>query len=192
MVLKIMKSWYCYFTKQELLLWLTSMGLIIVAFFNFDKSGYLTLVASLIGVTSLIFNAKGNPLGQFLMVIFSLLYGIISYSFAYYGEMMTYMGMTAFALVSWLSNPYQGNKAEVAINRLTTKEIGMMLGWSVVVTIIFYFILRFFHTTYLMLSTLSIATSFLQLILHLKKVLILHLLMQLMILCLSFCGFLPH
>ncbi|MBQ5761482.1 MAG: nicotinamide mononucleotide transporter [Clostridia bacterium] len=47
---------------------------------------YLTLLASLIGVTSLIFNAKGNPVGQFLMVLFSLLYGIISYDFTLTGK----------------------------------------------------------------------------------------------------------
>lgn len=50
------------------------------------------------------------------MVIFSFLYGVISYSFAHYGEMITYMGMTAsmaiFAFFSWMNNPYQGNKAE--------------------------------------------------------------------------------
>lgn len=42
----------------------------------------------------LIFNAKGNPAGQLLTVIFSLLYGSISFTFAYYGEMITYLGMT--------------------------------------------------------------------------------------------------
>jgi nicotinamide mononucleotide transporter len=90
--------------------------------FLFDRESYLTLVASFIGVTALIFNAKGNPFGQFLMVIFSILYGGISFSFAYYGEMITYLGMTApmavFALVSWLRNPYNGNKSEVKVNRL--------------------------------------------------------------------------
>ena len=39
----------------------------------------MTLAASLIGTTSLIFNAKGNPIGQALMIVFSLLYGVISY-----------------------------------------------------------------------------------------------------------------
>jgi hypothetical protein len=86
----------------------------------------MTLCASLIGVTSLIFNAKGNPFGQFLMVVFSLLYGMISYSFAYYGEMVTYLGMTMpmaiFALISWLRNPYNGNKSEVKVNRISKKE----------------------------------------------------------------------
>lgn len=103
-----------YFSKAEIILWCSSMGLILAAFCVFDRENYLTLAASLIGVTSLIYSAKGNPFGQVLMIFFSLLYGVISYSFAYYGEMITYLGMTmpmaVFALISWLRNPYQGNK----------------------------------------------------------------------------------
>ena len=79
-----------YFSRAERLLW----GLSVVFIGAFDRENYLTLAASLIGVTSLIFNAKGNPIGQVLMVLFSLLYGIISYTFGYYGEMITYLGMT--------------------------------------------------------------------------------------------------
>ena len=152
-----------YFTKQELLLWCGSAALIVASFLIFDKENLLTLAASLIGVTSLIFNAKGNPFGQFLMVIFSVLYGIISLTFSYYGEMITYLGMTApmalFALVSWLRNPYSGNKAEVRVNRLAKKEIIFMLLLTAVITCVFYFILAYFHTANLMPSTLSVATS---------------------------------
>ena len=83
-----------YFSRAERLLWGLSVVFIVGSFCAFDRENYLTLAASLIGVTSLIFNAKGNPIGQVLMVIFSLLYGIISYTFAYYGEMITYLGMT--------------------------------------------------------------------------------------------------
>ena len=80
-----------YFSKAEIILWCSSVSLIVISFYLFDKENHLTLLASLIGVTSLIFNAKGNPFGQLLMVIFSLLYGIISFTFAYYGEMITYI-----------------------------------------------------------------------------------------------------
>ena len=101
-----------YFSGAERLLWGLSVVFIVGSFCAFDRENYLTLAASLIGVTSLIFNAKGNPIGQVLMVLFSLLYGIISYTFAYYGEMITYLGMTmpmaVFALISWLKNPYNG------------------------------------------------------------------------------------
>ena len=111
----MLKSIRSYFSKGEIWLWLSSVLLVTVSFFIFDRVNYLSLVASLIGVTSLIVNAKGNPIGQILMIVFSLLYGVISYSFSYYGEMLTYIGMTmpmaVFALISWLKNPYNGNKS---------------------------------------------------------------------------------
>ena len=45
-----------YFTKQEIILWFSSTILIFISFILFDKTNYLTLFASIIGVTSLIFN----------------------------------------------------------------------------------------------------------------------------------------
>lgn len=161
---KKLKNLYDYFSKGERLLWGISVTLILAAFFIFDRGNYLTLAASLIGVTSLIFSAKGNPAGQFLMIIFSVLYGIISFSFAYYGEMITYLGMTGpmavFALVSWIRNPYNGNRSEVKVNRLKAGEIIFMVILTAVVTLVFYFILAAFHTANLILSTASVTTSF--------------------------------
>ena len=68
-----------YFSRAERLLWGLSVVFIVGSFCALDRENYLTLAASLIGVTSLIFNAKGNPIGQVLMVIFSLLYGFINW-----------------------------------------------------------------------------------------------------------------
>lgn len=154
-----------YFSKGEIILWCCSILLIIVSFSIFDRENYLTLTASIIGVTSLIFNAKGNPAGQFLMIIFGIMYSIISFSFAYYGEMVTYMGMTApmalFALIAWLRNPYGGNKAQVRVNRLKRKELLFIPALTAAVTIIFYFVLKAFNTSNLIPSTFSVATSFL-------------------------------
>lgn len=162
-----------YFTKTELALWCSSVLLILISFILFDRKNYLTLSASLIGASSLIFVAKGNPLGQLLMVIFSLLYGVISYTFSYFGEMITYLGMTApmalFALVSWLKNPYNGNRAEVKINRLNASELVFMFILSAAVTFIFYFILEFFGTANLYLSTLSVTTSFIAVYLTFRR-----------------------
>lgn len=168
-----LKSMLSYFTRVEITLWCASVVLIAVSFFVFDRENYLTLAASLIGVTSLIFNAKGNPFGQFLMVIFSILYGIISFGFAYYGEMATYLGMTApmavFALISWLKHPYNGNKAEVKVNHLKMKEIIFMLLLTAAVTWGFYYILKAFHTANLIPSTISVTTSFLAVYLTFRR-----------------------
>ncbi len=162
-----------YFSGTELALWSVSVLFIVLSFCIFDRESYLTLIASLIGVTSLIFNAKGNPIGQALMIAFSLLYGIISYTFAYYGEMITYLGMTMpmaiFALVSWLKNPYKGNKAEVKVNNISKAEQRLMWLLTLAVTVVFYFILKHFNTAYIIPSTISVTTSFLAVYLTFRR-----------------------
>lgn len=172
-MLSRLKSLARYFTKGERILWSVSVALIFGAFFLFDREQYVTLAASVIGVTSLIFNAKGNPFGQILIIVFSLLYGYISYTFSYYGEMITYLGMTApmavVALVSWLRNPFNGNKAEVEVNHLKGKEVVLMLLLTAAVTAIFYFILAAFHTANLIPSTVSVTTSFLAVYLTFRR-----------------------
>ena len=159
-----LKSLSEYFSKTELILWSGSALFIIISFIIFDRTNFLTLSASLIGVTSLILNAKGNPIGQLLMIIFSILYGIISFSFAYYGEMITYLLMTApmasLALVSWLRHPYKGKRSQVEVGKISKNEIWFMLILSLAVTIVFYYILAFFGTANLLPSTLSVTTSF--------------------------------
>ena len=154
-------------------MWSGSAGLILASFLVFDRVNFMTLAASLIGVTSLIFNAKGNPIGQALMVVFSLLYGVISYSFSYFGEMITYLGMTGpmalFALISWLRNPYKGNHAEVAVNRIGKWEYAGMYVLTGLVTVLFYFILDHFHTANIIPSTLSVTTTFIAVYLTFRR-----------------------
>ncbi len=162
-----------YFTKTEIALWCSSAGVIMLSFFLFDRTHYMTLAASLIGVTSLILAAKGNPTGQLLMVAFSLLYGMISYHMAYYGEMLTYLGMTmpmaVFSWIAWLRNPFKGNKSEVRVSTLHRREILPICLLTVLVTVVFYFILAAFDTANLLPSTLSVATSFLAVYLSFRR-----------------------
>ena len=162
-----------YFSKTEIIIWTFSVLSIAASFCLFDGENYLTLSASLIGVTSLIFNAKGNPFGQLLMVLFSFLYGIISYGYNYYGEMITYLGMTTpmaiFSLISWLRNPYKDNKAEVKVNTISKKETLFMFFCTAAVTVLFYFILGFFKTANIIPSTLSVTTSFMAVYLTFRR-----------------------
>lgn len=162
-----------YFSTTEIILWCSSVVLIVVSFCLFDRENYMTLTASLIGVTSLIFSAKGNPIAQVLMIIFSLIYGIISFSFAYYGEMITYLGMTmpmaVIALISWVKNPYNGNKSQVKVNHIHREEVAFMLILTAVVSIAFYFILEAFNTANIIPSTISVTTSFIAVYLTFRR-----------------------
>ena len=147
----------------ELCLWIFSLVLVILSFVLSPLKDYLTLVASLIGVTALIFVAKGMVIGQILTVVFSVFYGIISFFFAYYGEMITYLLMTApiaiLATVEWIKNPYKKTET-VAIKKLTAKDIIIMVALCIIVTVAFYFILKAFNTANLIFSTISVTTSF--------------------------------
>lgn len=159
-----MKKIINYFTKAELILWCSSVVMIFLSFLLSQESGYLGFIASLIGVTALILCAKGNPVCQVLMIAFCLMYTYISYTFSYYGEMITYacmsLPMAVFSLVSWLRNPFKGNKAEVKVGKLKNKEHIFMAVLTTIVTVAFYFILKAFNTANLIPSTFSVATSF--------------------------------
>lgn len=107
------------------------------------------------------------------MIIFSLLYGIISYTFSYYGEMITYLEMTmpmaVFALISWLRNPYKGNKSEVKVNSVGRRENVFMWALALAVTAVFCFILDHFNTANIIPSTISVTTSFLMVYLTFRR-----------------------
>ncbi len=162
-----------YFTKTEIALFLCSALIITVSYVCFNNGSTLSFIASLIGVASLIFCAKGNPFGQVLIIIFSLLYGIISYSFSYYGEMLTYVFMTlpmaVFSLISWMRHPYGNNRSEVEVNKLKRGEWFLAALLTAAVTIIFYFLLAALGTANLLPSTISVTTSFIAVYLTFRR-----------------------
>lgn len=145
--------------------WLWAVSLVVVAcsYVVAGESDWMTLVASLVGVTSLIFLAKGMLIGQVLVIIFSTFYGIVSYLNAYYGEVLTYVGMTApmavVALISWARHPYK-DSGEVEVARVGWREVVGLLLLTVVVTVAFYYLLRALGTANLWVSTVSVTTSF--------------------------------
>lgn len=157
------KDFFIRLTAFEWLLWLGSAAMITVSYLFAGEYDVLTLIASLIGVTALIFTAKGNVLGPVILIFFSLFYGYISFTQQYYGEIFTYVGMSApvsaVSVITWLKNPY--SSSEVKTSKVTAKTMTVLLIATVVVTVLFYFILKVFGTASLIISTISVATSFL-------------------------------
>lgn len=151
-------------TKNEWMLWIGSICVVIISNVITGDVDLLTLLAACIGITSLIFAAKGNVWAQILMIVFSILYGIISWRFHYWGEMITYLGMTMpmaiWSTITWLKNPSENGK-EVAIQKLTVKHITGLVFFGTITTVLFYLILRALKTPNIVFSTISITTSFL-------------------------------
>ena len=152
-------------SKQEWAIWIGSLLVVTVSNVVSGDLDLLTLLAALVGVTSLIFAAKGNVWAQILMIVFSILYGIISWRFRYWGEMITYIGMTMpmaiWSTITWIKNPSKENANEVAIQKLKWKHVAALIFFGAVVTWGFYSLLLVLNTPNIIFSTISITTSFL-------------------------------
>lgn len=150
---------------MDRLLWICSLAAVFISNILPGHLDILILAAALIGVTSLIFAAKGNVWAQILMIVFSILYGIISYRFRYWGEMVTYLGMTlpmaVWSMITWIRNPSADNGSEVEIQRLNRKHIVELVIFTAAVTVVFYYILKSLGTPNMVFSTISVTTSFL-------------------------------
>ena len=150
-------------TKFEWCLWLFSLsGTLLCALLSPEWHPVSTL-ASLVGVTALLFLAKGAWQGQILIIIFATLYGIVSFEQRYFGEMITYLCMTlpmaVFCLISWLRHPYK-KTSEVQINVLRPKHVAILLPACAAISVGLYFLLGALGTQNLPISTLSVTTSF--------------------------------
>lgn len=159
----IFKNPFKTLNRFEWVLWGASIATIILSTIVSGKSSVLETIASLIGVTALIFVAKGLIIGQALTVLFSLFYGLVSLKFHYWGEMITYLFMSMpiafFSTIEWIRHPYK-NTEVVEVSKVTKKQVLTMCALGTVTTIVFYFILKAFDTPNLFFSTVSITTSF--------------------------------
>jgi len=151
-------------TKKEWALWAISLTIVVGANIIAGNTELLQLISPAIGITAVIFVAIGNVWGQILTVVFAILYAIISFQFHYYGEMITYMGMTApiafISIITWLKHPYKDENV-VEINKLSKKQTIIMWLLAAVVTAALGILLAVLNTPNLLFSTISITTSFL-------------------------------
>ena len=158
-----MKNPFRALSKFEYILWGVSLITVLCSYLLCPEPSLLSLACSLIGVSALIFVATGQVFGQVLIIIFAVLYGIASLKFRYYGEMITYLGMSApmaiCALVSWIRHPYK-DKSSVEVGSVSKKQAILMVVSGILVTVAFYFILGAFNTANLTVSTASVLTSF--------------------------------
>lgn len=167
------KHFFKSFTLFEYLLWGCSLAAILLSFFLCGNTDYLNLFGSILGTTALILVAKGKIVGQILCVFFAVYYGFVSFFMRYYGEMLTYLCMSApmaiAAVVSWMRHPSKRDKTEVAVSAPPLRDYLLIFAAASVVTIGFFFILRALDTANLGWSTASVTTSFIAVMLTQRR-----------------------
>ncbi len=146
----------------EKTLYAVSVSVIIISSILSGNFNAANTLCSVLGATALIFVSKGNPIGQLFTVIFGIIYAIISFRLRLLSEVITYAGMTApialIAFITWLKNPYEKN--EVKIAKLTKGKIIGLIASAIPVTVLMCLLMLKLNTPYIVLSTVSIFTSY--------------------------------
>lgn len=122
------------------------------------KCDWLTTIVAFLGFFSVLNQAKGNVLGQFVGVVLAILYSIVSYRNRYFGEVIVYLiiilPLYTWGIFSWLKN--RDKKTEkVKQNVLSNREWGLLIVGSIILFVGLYQLLKYFDTNQLSVSTVS-------------------------------------
>ena len=154
---KLFKDW----TIFERILLITS-PLIVLVFGIIFKNDALTIITSIVGIMCALLLAKGLVLGQFLGIAIAILYSIVSFKNAFYGEMLIYLiimlPMYIWGIIEWLKHKNEETKS-VEVNSIKWKEWIIVALCSIVAFIGFYFLLKALNTNELIVSTLSVVDN---------------------------------
>lgn len=154
---KLFKDW----TLFEIILLIISFILIIVSGV-ICRSEVLTICASVSGVLCALLQAKGKVISQFVGLIEAVLYSIVSFKNQFYGEVIIYVTIMAplyiMGIISWIRNKNEETNT-VNKNTILLKEWIILTIVNIIVFIGLYYILKYFNTSQLFVSTLSMTTS---------------------------------
>ena len=154
---KIFKDW----TKFEIALLLSSIIIVVVSGI-FTKSNLLTISCSITGILCALTQAKGKVISQFIGLLLVLLYSVLSFQNRYYGEVLIYifimLPLFVGGIISWIKNV---NRETDTVNKNELKRVEWIV-LTIVASITFiglYYLLKYFNTSQLFISTLSMVTS---------------------------------
>lgn len=126
------------------------------------KSGILTILTSLTGVICVLLQAKGKIVSQLVGILEAILYSILSYQNHYYGEIIIYglvvFPMYIYGVISWVTHKNEETDT-VKPNQISQKEWGALSFASVMGFVGLYYMLKYFNTSQLLISSLSMVTS---------------------------------
>lgn len=154
---RIFKDWNLF----ELLLLMISMLTIIFSSI-IVKSEILTITTSLFAVYCALLQAKGKVLSQFIGLIVVILYSIVSFKNRYYGEVIIYIfilfPLYTTGIISWIRNKNEDTDT-VNKNIIHKKEWICLIIINIILFIVLYYILKYFNTNQLLVSTMSMIAS---------------------------------
>jgi len=130
------------------------------------KSQLLEIFANVFMITVTLLFAKAKIEAYFLSFISLTLYVVVAYKALLYGEVIVYLALilpvTVYGLINWMKNKFSDNRKGQVVKIIRTRwvELLVLFGSQAVLGVGYYFLLRALHTNLLLISTFSLALSF--------------------------------
>ena len=151
------KEWNLY---EKCYLLLGSLLTLVIAYFS--KSDLFSLTYSLFCLLNAVFISKGKILGYIFEILATLIYLYLSLQQRYYSEVIISIFLllpsSLFGLYNW-SKHLSATNATVLIRNLKKKEIFTVIFSQVILYPIYVLMLKYFNTSLLFISALSISIS---------------------------------
>ena len=164
---KVLKDW----TRFEKILLFGSIILVSLVAILF-KSDILTTFCSIVSIITALLLAKGKNLGQIFGITITILYSIVSFRNKFYGEVIIYifmmLPMYIIGIVSWIRHQNKETNT-VDVNKITGTEWCFVSILSIVAFIGIYFLLRYFNTSELIVSSVSVVASLFAIYLQIRR-----------------------
>ena len=165
--MKIFKDW----TNFEKVLLFGSILIVGITGIVF-KSDLLTVSCSLVGIVTALLLAKGKNLGQVFGLLITILYSIVSFKNKYYGEVLIYallmLPMYIIGIITWINHKNEKTNS-VEINSIKKKEWVIVSCVFILVFVGIYFLLKYFNTNELIVSTISVLASLFAVYLQIRR-----------------------
>lgn len=124
------------------------------------KSNLIVLFNSIFGILTVFFLAKGKVIGNVLGIVQCILYVIVSYFNKFYGEIILCCFITiplyVVTIITWLKNLSNKDKVVQVNKSLSSTEWVVSLLIVALISFGLYFLLDYFNTAYLIVSTFSV------------------------------------
>ena len=166
-------------SKFELVLWIGSLFCTLASFIlGILLSGQVNIasfIASIFGITAIIFNCKANVLGQYLMIVYTVISAIVALVTYNYGVAFSFLLLSLpciiISCVNWTKKSHiEGeDKPKVAkIAPLTPVKVILLALATGAIVVGFYFFLQYLpqifvgasETSYLLLNALATGSCF--------------------------------
>lgn len=157
LVKKFFKGWNLFECVFVGLSWIVPITLGII----FESSA-LEVFSTSISLTSALLIAKGKIDGYFVGLAGIVAFSIVCFQTKIYGEVIVqlaiYLPVTVFGIYSWAKNKHNDKDkgSVVKVGYLGIKEILLVIVSQLIMAVGYYFMLKYFGTEYLLVSTFSV------------------------------------